>query len=85
MFLKQSLIIVAVHKSITFTLNIMNIPNPPNLAKFNLRGVPSNYSADTLIPSSSKESEYGVAGSVSVFLCGFYNRMKVHECIRTEV
>lgn len=44
-----------------------------------------NYSADTLIPSSSKESEYGVVGSVSVFLCGFYNRMKVHECIRTEV
>lgn len=44
-----------------------------------------NYSADMLIPSSSKESEYDVVGRVSVFLCGFYNRMKFHECVGTEV
>ena len=44
-----------------------------------------NYSADTLIPSSSKESEYGVVWRASVFLCGFHNGMKVHECVGTEV
>lgn len=50
--------------------------------KYELDG---NYSADTLIRSSSKESEYGVVGRFSVFFCGFYNGMEVHECICPKV
>ena len=74
------------HEVRSFVSCLVNGLQKSHLFKvFNVPRNAGNYSADTLIPSSSKESEYGVVGSVSVFLCGFYNRMKVHECIRTEV